>query len=89
MATLNLAKGRIAMQVKQSKNCLNSTRLNKHQITVTKYGYRYWAVYIGEELLAVTVYKKGAMAIKDYFNFFADNLNNRTDPTKTKPTIQM
>ena len=63
MATLDLAEERIAMHVKQSKNCPNSTRLIKHHITVTKYGYRYWAVYIGEELLAVTVYKKGAMAV--------------------------
>jgi hypothetical protein len=32
-------------------------------IRITKYGNRNWAVWIGEELLAVTVYKKGARAI--------------------------
>ena len=26
---------------------------------------RYWSVWVGQELLAVTVYKKGAVAIKD------------------------
>lgn len=30
---------------------------------ITKYGNRNWAVWIGGELLAVTVYKKGARAI--------------------------
>ena len=34
-------------------------------IRITKYGNRNWAVWIGGELLAVTVYKKGARAISD------------------------
>ena len=34
-------------------------------ITIDKYKQgRYWAVYYDEELLAVVLYKKGAMAIK-------------------------
>jgi hypothetical protein len=33
-------------------------------ITVTRYGTRNWAVYLNGELLAVTVYKKGALAIR-------------------------
>ena len=34
-------------------------------IKITRYkGTRYWAIWIGDELLAVTVYKKGAIAIK-------------------------
>lgn len=32
-------------------------------ITISKY-HRHWAVYIGNALLAVVVYKKGALAIK-------------------------
>jgi hypothetical protein len=32
-------------------------------ISVTRYGTRNWAVYLNGELLAVTVYKKGALAI--------------------------
>ena len=31
---------------------------------VTRYGDRYWAVYLNEQLLAVTVYKKGALAVQ-------------------------
>lgn len=33
-------------------------------ITVEKYGNRNWAVYEKGELLCVTVYKKGAKAVK-------------------------
>lgn len=37
----------------------------KH-IEITKYKQsRFWAVWIGSELLAVVCYKKGALAIKD------------------------
>jgi hypothetical protein len=31
---------------------------------VERYGGRYWAVYLNGELLAVTVYKKGALAVQ-------------------------
>ena len=33
-------------------------------IEITKYGNRNWAVYLDGQLLAVTVYKKGALAIR-------------------------
>ena len=33
--------------------------------TVTRYGARYWAVYYNGQLLAVTIYKKGALAVKN------------------------
>ena len=33
------------------------------KLEITKYGRRFWAVYRDGELLAVTVYKKGAVAI--------------------------
>ena len=32
-------------------------------MTIRKYGERYWAVWDGEELVAVTVYKKGATEV--------------------------
>jgi len=32
-------------------------------MTIRKYGERYWAVWDGEELVAVTVYKKGAIEV--------------------------
>ena len=40
-------------------------RQKERSIQVTKYkSTRYWAVWVNEDLLAVTVYKKGALAIK-------------------------
>jgi len=35
------------------------------QTRVTRYGSRYWAVYLNGQLLAVTVYKKGALAVQN------------------------
>jgi hypothetical protein len=32
-------------------------------IRIAKYNSRFWAIYLDGELLAVTVYKKGALAI--------------------------
>lgn len=48
--------------------------MSPKEVSVVKRG-RYWAVYLDSELLAVTVYKKGAFAIKRlldelYFNVF-------------------
>lgn len=34
-------------------------------ITIGRYGSRNWAVYLNGRLLAVTVYRKGAIAIRD------------------------
>lgn len=39
--------------------------LGRMNIRITKYGNRNWAVWTGDDLLAVTVYKKGARAIRD------------------------
>jgi hypothetical protein len=33
--------------------------------SISRYGERYWAVYLNGQLLAVTVYKKGALAIQN------------------------
>ncbi len=33
------------------------------RLSITKYGDRYWAVWLDGQLLAVTVYKKGAKAV--------------------------
>ena len=44
-------------------------------ISVNRYGgTRYWAVWINGELLAVTVYKKGALAIQDKLSSMAIRL---------------
>jgi hypothetical protein len=34
------------------------------EIIVTRYGTRFWAIYLNGQLLAVTVYKKGALAVQ-------------------------
>ena len=34
-------------------------------ITIAKYGNRFWAVYRNDELICVTVYKRGAVAVRD------------------------
>ena len=34
------------------------------QTVVERYGTRHWAIYLNAELLAVTVYKKGALAVQ-------------------------
>ncbi len=33
------------------------------RLSITKYGQRHWAVWLDGELLAVTLYKKGARAV--------------------------
>jgi len=33
------------------------------RLSITKYGDRYWAVWLDGQLLAVTLYKKGATAV--------------------------
>jgi hypothetical protein len=37
--------------------------LPRLQIRITRYAGRHWAVYLNGDLLAVTVYKKGAIAV--------------------------
>lgn len=37
------------------------------RLSITKYGDRYWAVWLDGNLLAVTVYKKGATAVVSAF----------------------
>jgi len=46
-----------------------SIAVNQRQVlvmktAVTRYGARHWAVYHKGQLLAVTVYKKGALAVQ-------------------------
>lgn len=37
--------------------------MNAPAVSVTRYGTRYWAVWLNGELLAVTLYRKGARAV--------------------------
>jgi len=41
------------------------------RLSITKYGQRYWAVWLDGELLAVTLYKKGARAISAAITTFS------------------
>ena len=45
------------------------------RIEIRKYGPRNWAVYIDGELLCVTVYLKGAKAVKDMMDKMMMELN--------------
>lgn len=48
-------------------------------IRIEHYGNRYWAIYLGGELLAVTVYFKGAVAIEDVIRRL-QRMNTRIEP---------
>ena len=37
----------------------------KPMITITRYGSRNWAVYMNNELVAVTLYRKGARRVAE------------------------
>ena len=45
--------------------CNYETIAHEMPTTITRYGGRYWAVYVNGQLLVVTVYKKGAIAVQD------------------------
>jgi hypothetical protein len=43
----------------------SSAQCERIDARITRYGARYWAVYVNDELLVVTVYKKGAIAVQN------------------------
>ena len=45
--------------------------------TVRHYRYRFWAVYCGIELVAVTVYRKGAAEVARRLNAFSANRDGK------------
>ena len=47
---------------------------------------RNWAVWANEELLAVTVYRKGAQAVLDYIHTLTQNTIETNTMSKTKTT---
>lgn len=55
-------------------NKLHITRYNKT---------RNWAIWANEELLAVTVYRKGAQAVLDYIHTLTQDTINTMSKTKT------
>ena len=56
-------------------DCPQRREEQTNHIRVNRYGEtRYWAVWVNGELLAVTVYKKGALAIQDKLSAMAARL---------------
>jgi hypothetical protein len=41
------------------------------RLSITKYGSRYWAVWLDGQLLAVTLYKKGAQSVASAITQFS------------------
>ena len=64
--------------IRQNTCLLHTISINA---TIEKYGNRNWAVRINGELLAVTVYKKGARAIVEFIQQLA---LHKLDTTKSK-----
>ena len=43
------------------------------RLSITKYGSRYWAVWLDGQLLAVTLYKKGAQSVTAAITQFSNH----------------
>ena len=43
----------------------SSAQCERIDIRISRYGARYWVVYVNDDLLVVTVYKKGALAVRN------------------------
>lgn len=62
------------------------------KVEVTRYPSRYWAVLIDGELLAVTVYRKGAEAVAEALNnphvtILQDSADTGTQPDNASPGV--
>lgn len=54
------------IKVEENTSCEVAEGSSDIDIRIAKYGdSRFFAIWLNEELLAVTVYKKGAIAIRD------------------------
>lgn len=53
------------MERPQSSATLSPRSSGSTESIITRYGARHWAVYVNGELLAVTLYKKGALAVQE------------------------
>jgi hypothetical protein len=49
------------------------------RVEVTRYGGRFWAVWREGNLVAVTVYRKGARAVADLIESFQCQQTNQTE----------
>ena len=71
------------MKQAQSKLAVNSLSLGSIQSSITRYGSRHWAVYLNGKLLAVTVYKKGALAVQDALLSHSQSIEKRSTAGQT------
>jgi hypothetical protein len=44
------------------------------EVTITRYGSRYWAVWLDGQLLVVALYRKGAQAVATAITQFSTHL---------------
>ena len=58
------ARYRLPLGTRRSADWTRIGRARVRPFDVRHYGSRYWAIYLNVRLLAVTVYKKGALAIQ-------------------------
>ena len=65
---------------------MNATTASK-RVQITRYGSRNWAVWLDGELLAVTVYKKGATAVAHALTRFSQRpVQQHLPDTHARPT---
>jgi hypothetical protein len=51
------------------------------RIEITRYGARHWAVFVDGQLLCVTVYRKGALAVRAALRQPGRGASRQTVPT--------
>ena len=56
---------RVGQEAGWDENILGAPQSSPAVVSIDRYGNRNWAVSVNGELLAVTVYLKGARAVKD------------------------
>ncbi len=55
---------------------------SRPNIDIRKYGQRFFAIYVDNELLCVTVYRKGAMAVEAYIESLYAQLEQAEERAK-------
>jgi hypothetical protein len=71
------------MEKTQPSVASNPLASGLNESTISRYGARHWAIYVNGELLAVTVYKKGALAVRDAL--LSGTLQFRKSPNRSIP----
>ena len=56
-------------------------------VSIDRYGSRNWAVYVDGELLAVTVYLKGARAVKELVDSLYQQVKSGSHTNEVEPSL--